>query len=431
MFGINLVGQTLQGHYYIKQKLGEGGFGETYLAEDKSKFDKLCVVKRLKPQNQSILRWVQQAFEQEARMLGNLGKHPQIPQLLAYFEEDQEFFLVQEFIDGDNLRKQFSPGVGWSENQVTFLLQSILEVLEFVHQHGVIHRDIKPENIIIRRKDSQIFLIDFGAVKQTTTQVFNTQGQLTATTAIVGTPGYMPMEQINGHPGLCSDIYAVGMIGIEALTGMFPSNIPRDSNSLELVWRNQAQVRNEVADVLNKMVHYHHSKRYKSGAEALQAVRVLTKTYVSLPPPPPPPPPPLPVQEYADFSTRLVADIIDRTILIVGSVIWDLITETSVTNPDEAEFWGRLFGAYIILAFLYCPVMESSNFQGTLGKKLLGITVTDINGNKLSFEQAAKRHSMKLWSHLTIWIGFFMAGWTNKKQALHDKICKTLVLRNK
>ena len=173
MFGTNLVGQTLQGHYYIKQKLGEGTFGETYLAEDKSKFDKLCVVKRLKPQNQSILRWVQQAFEQEARMLENLGKHPQIPELLAYFQERQEFFLVQEFIDGDNLRQQFTSGVGWNENQVTFLLQSILEVLEFVHQHRVIHRDLKPENIIIRKKDNQVFIIDFGSVKQTTNQIFN------------------------------------------------------------------------------------------------------------------------------------------------------------------------------------------------------------------------------------------------------------------
>ena len=419
MFGTNLVGQTLQGHYYIKQKLGEGTFGETYLAEDKSKFDKLCVVKRLKPQNQSILRWVQQAFEQEARMLENLGKHPQIPELLAYFQERQEFFLVQEFIDGDNLRQQFTSGVGWNENQVTFLLQSILEVLEFVHQHRVIHRDLKPENIIIRKKDNQVFIIEFGSVKQTTNQIFNTQGQLTATTAIVGTPGYMPMEQINGHPGLCSDIYAVGMIGIEALTGIFPSNIPRDSNTLELIWRNQVQVRNEVANVLNRMVHYHHSKRYQSGAEALQAVRELTKTIYVSPPPPPTPPP---VQEYAGFSTRLVADIIDRTILIIASVIWDLITQPTGNNADQAEFWGRLLGAYIILGFLYCPVMESSNFQGSLGKKLLGITVTDINGNKLSFEQARKIHSMKLLSHLTIWIGFFMAGWTNKKQALHDKI---------
>ena len=428
MFGKSLIGETLQGHYYITEQLGEGGFGETYLAIDKSKFDKPCVVKRLKPQNQSNVKWVQQAFEQEARMLESLGKHPLIPDLLAYFQEQQEFFLVQELIEGKDLRTEFTPGRGWSENQVTFLLQYILEVLEFVHQRGVIHRDIKPENLIIRKSDNKIVLIDFGAVKQITTQIFNTQGQIVLTTAVVGTPGYMPVEQMLGQPNVCSDIYAVGMIGIEALTGILPINIPIDSNTLEVVWRNQAQVTNEkVANFLDKMVSYHPSKRYQSASEALQAIRDLTKTVAPQSPPPQSPPPPF--VRYAGFSTRLVADIIDKTILMVGSLILDFITQQPVNTANEAELWGRILATYVILGFVYCPVMESSNFQGTLGKKLLGIFVTDLKRNQLSFEQAAKRHSMKLLSYLTIFIGFFMAGWTNKKQALHDRISQTLVLR--
>jgi serine/threonine-protein kinase len=281
-------------------------------------------------------------------------------------------------------------------------------------------------------------LIDFGAIKQITTQVFNTQGQLTLTTVAIGTPGYMPAEQANRQPKLSSDIYAVGMIGIEALTGILPMHIPLDPNTQQVVWRNQAQVTNEVANFLDKMVHYNPSKRYQSASEALQAIRELTKTKVYTPPRqstpiptptpiPAPTPPPQPLIKYAGFSTRMVADIIDKTILMVGSLILDFITLPSGNNADE--FWVRFIVTYIIVGFLYCPVMESSNFQGTLGKKLLGIFVTDINGNKLSFEQATKRHSMKLLSYLTIFIGFFMAGWKNQKQALHDQISQTLVLR--
>ncbi|MGB3694754.1 MAG: serine/threonine-protein kinase, partial [Spirulinaceae cyanobacterium] len=271
MFLRNLIRQTLQGRYRIEYKLGEGGIGETYLAVDTSKFNEPCVIKRLKPQNKTNIRWVQQAFEQEAQMLKKLGKHPQIPDLLAYFQEQQEFFLVQEYIDGMSLRSQIYPGNQWQENSVIFLLQHILEVLEFVHQNGIIHRDLKPENIIIKKKDNEIVLIDFGAVKQISTQVFNTQGKVTASTAIVGTPGYMPVEQMRGNPTLGSDVYALGMIGIEALTGVFPTDIPLDSNNLELVWRNQAQVTNKTTEVLNKMVRYHSSKRYQSASETLPA----------------------------------------------------------------------------------------------------------------------------------------------------------------
>jgi serine/threonine-protein kinase len=429
MFGASLVGETLQGHYQVTTKLGEGGFGETYLAIDKSGFDECCVVKRLKPQNQTTLRWVQQAFEQEARELKRLGKHPQIPNLFAYFQENQEFFLVQEYIEGDNLRQKFTANKQWNDNQVIFLLRDILEVLDFVHQHRVIHRDIKPANLIIQNTDKKIVLIDFGAVKQISTQVYSTQGQVISPATVVGTQGYMPVEQLQGHPMLCSDIYAVGMIAIEALTSLHPQQLNIDPNTLQVVWRNRVQVRDDVANVLDKMVSYHPSQRYQSASEALQAIHYLTKTvYKPRQPAPASTPTPQPVVKYAGFSTRLVADFLDRTILIVSSVIWDSITQVNANNAEE--FLGRFIATYVILGFLYCPVMESSNFQGTLGKKLLGIVVTDLNGNRLSFEQATKRHSSKLLSYLTLFIGFFMAGWTTKKQALHDKIAQTLIRRD-
>jgi eukaryotic-like serine/threonine-protein kinase len=436
---VKLVEKLLKERYFIQEKLGEGSFGETYLALDKLKFDSRCVVKRLKPQDQSILVWVQQAFEQEAKMLEQLGKHPQIPDLLAYFQEQKDFFLVQEFIDGNSLRTELVVDQKWDENRVVFLLQDILKVLEFVHRNSVIHRDIKPDNII-RTKTGKIVLIDFGAVKKISTQVFNTKGQVALTTTVVGTHGYMPVEQMRGHLMFCSDIYAVGMIGIEALTGIMPSCFPLNTNNLEVDWRSQAQIGDNLANYLDKMVCYNPNNRYQSASEALQAIHELAKTIVT------PvgivkesptiitskPSTAVKIQpslstKYAGFSIRLVADLIDKTILIISSFFWDFITQDNTNSTDETFF--RFLITYVILGFLYCPVMESSNIQGTLGKKLLGIIVTDINGHKLSFEKATKRHSMKFFSYITIWMGFFMAGWTNKKQALHDKICKTLVLR--
>ena len=467
MLKASLVGEILQGHYQVTKKLGEGGFGETYLALDTSRFNRSCVVKRLKPQNQSTFKWVQQAFEKEAKTLEVLGRHPQIPELLAYFQEQQEFFLVQEFIDADDLRKKIVRGQKWSENQVIFLLQKILEILSFVHKNGVIHRDLKPENILFHQ-NGRVVIIDFGAVKQVSTKVFNTQGVVTSTTAIVGTQGYMPVEQLRGHPMLCSDVYAVGMMGIEALTGRYPLELDIDSNTLEVVWRNLVGVRGDLADILDRMISYHPNRRYQSASVALQAIQNLINTLYPRTPQTPnsqtpnsqtpksqtpnnnstvPPtsqaapkssPTPTPslgeqsrqnssnVIKYAGISRRIAADFIDKTILIISSLIFDLIT-SGIGNHEG--FWLRFLAEYIILGFVYSLVMESSPSQGTLGKILLGIAVTDIDGNRITFDRAAKRYISKSLSYLTDCFGFFMAGVTDKKQTLHDKISNSLVIR--
>ncbi len=432
-----LVGETLQGHYQVISQLGGGGFGDTFLAIDTSKFNRQCVVKRLKPQNQSTMQWVEQAFEREARMLEALGRHPRIPDLLGFFQEQQEFFLVQEFINGDNLRAHLIRGQQWDENRVIFILQNILEVLEFVHQHGVVHRDIKPDNLILQKSNNQIVLIDFGAVKQISTQIFNTQGQVASTTFVVGTQGYMPIEQMRGHPMLCSDIYAVGMIGIEALAGVFPHELSTDPNTFEVIWRPRVMVSQDLARVLTKMTAYHPSERYQNASQALQAIRELTQTV--LPPSNRQTPPPKQVTtppkakssadpniRYAGFSTRFAADIIDKTILIIASFTFDFITN-GAANSDG--FWYRLLFYYIVIGFVYATVMESSAIQGTLGKMLLGIAVTDALGNRITFEQSAKRYFSKILSYITFLFGFFIAGFTTKKQALHDIVSKSLVIR--
>ncbi|BAY83241.1 serine/threonine protein kinase [Calothrix parasitica NIES-267] len=269
------IRQTLRNRYKIIKKIGSGGFGETYLAEDLGipvDLKPKCVVKRLKTQNlkNEQLKWVKQAFRKEAATLYNLGNmHPQIPTLLEYFQERNRFYLVQEFIDGTDLTETIPLGQKISEVTVIQILKEILEVLEFVHQQNIIHRDINPKNIMRRRVDGKIILIDFGTVKQT---VLGNIEQPNFT-AVVGTPGFIPFEQCNGKPKLASDIYAVGMLGIQALTGIQPDKLDCNQDG-EVIWQDKVSVSDGFAEVLAKMVNRRVTQRYQNAAEALQAIQL-------------------------------------------------------------------------------------------------------------------------------------------------------------
>ncbi|MCC5657351.1 serine/threonine protein kinase [Nostoc sp. XA010] len=265
----SLARKTLRNRFEIVKHLGSGGSGDTYLALDLDlPGQPHCVVKHFHPKdtNPAVLPIAKSLFDREAEVLYQLGNdHDQIPRLFAHFNEDGDFYLVQEFIDGHALTQEILPGQRLSENVVLNLLKDILEVLSFVHQNDIIHRDIKPQNLMRRHSDQKIVLIDFGSIKKI--------GALGAGLTIsVGTPGYMPSEQAKGKPKLCSDIYAVGMIGIQALTGLIPEQLQEDPNTGELLWRDQAQVSDALANILDTMVCDRYSQRYQSAAEALQAL---------------------------------------------------------------------------------------------------------------------------------------------------------------
>ncbi|WP_016950412.1 serine/threonine-protein kinase [Anabaena sp. PCC 7108] len=274
-----MLGNTLVGRYQIISHLGGGGFGETYVAYDTHlPGSPQCVVKKLKPQatNAATLETARRLFDTEAQVLYKLGTHDCIPQLLAYFEENAEFYLVQEFIIGHDLSQELAPGKILSQDEVVTLLQEILEILDFVHQQKVIHRDVNPRNILRREQDNKLILIDFGAVKEITTQVIAPTGKTTSTIAI-GTPGYMPGEQAQGTPKLSSDIYALGIITIQAITGLSPEQIEKDAENNEIMWRNHAIVTPEFAEFLDKMVCYDFRQRYGSATLALKALQELNK----------------------------------------------------------------------------------------------------------------------------------------------------------
>ena len=275
--GMKIIG----GRYKIISRLAGGGFGMTFLAEDQHlPSNHKCVVKQLKPQATDLktLKIARRLFDTEAKVLHKLGTHEQIPQLFAFFEENQEFYLVQEYIHGHPLSDELNVGQQFSEEQTIDLLQEILEILEFVHQEKVIHRDVNPHNIIRKENNNKLFLIDFGAVKEITTQMISATSGQTALSVIIGTPGYMPSEQANGHPKLSSDVYSVGMIGIQALTGFTPEKFSKDSERAEIIWPNNVSVSPGLAEIINKMVRDDFRERYPSAGEALTAINYLKES---------------------------------------------------------------------------------------------------------------------------------------------------------
>ncbi len=280
----NLLGKLLDGRYQVVQVLGAGGFSQTYLAQDIHKPSKpTCVVKHFKPASSdpSFIRTAQCLFQTEAEILEKLGQHNQIPQLLAYFEEEQNFYLLQEYIEGQPLSANIQPGCRWSESQVIQLLQEVLALLVFIHTHGVIHRDLKPDNIIQRKRDRKLVLIDFGSVKQIRTQTVTPQGHWSATIPI-GTHGYIAAEQGQGNPRPNSDLYSLGIISIQALTGLIPTEFQRDPDTDEICWQQEAKVSVELASFIGRLVSYHFKDRYQSANEALEALQPLTSLQSSI-----------------------------------------------------------------------------------------------------------------------------------------------------
>lgn len=274
LFPNNGPQKLLGGRYEVISKLGSGGFGQTFLACDVHLPDRpQCVIKQLKPQVSSpkFLATARRLFDTEARVLYKLGSHEQIPHLLAHFEENQEFYLAQEYVEGEQLTQELISGQLCPESQVFALLKDILQVLSFVHEQNVIHRDIKPANLI-RRRDGKIVLIDFGAVKQVSTQF---AGVMDLTIAI-GTQGYVATEQMGGNPRFSSDVYAVGIIGIQALTGRHPLQLGEDVDTGEIIWHDLVpDINKELADVIDCMVRYDFRSRYPTAKEALVALNKI------------------------------------------------------------------------------------------------------------------------------------------------------------
>lgn len=273
-----MLESLLRNRYRLISELGAGGFGQTYLAEDVEHPERgSCVVKQFKPAKEAdqFLEIARRLFDTEVKTLEKLGQHPQIPTFLDFFEEAGEFYLIQEFIDGQSLHDEFLFSRRLNEAEAIALLRDVLGILEFVHSQQVIHRDIKPNNLIRRKSDGKIVLIDFGAVKEIRTQLLSETEQ--RFTVSIGTQGYTPSEQLAGRPRYCSDIYALGVTIIQAVTGIQPTQLLAEPETGELIWQMQAPIGYGFQGILEKMVRYHFNQRYQSAREVLQALDRLAE----------------------------------------------------------------------------------------------------------------------------------------------------------
>ena len=413
------VGTVLRNRYEIVKQLGIGSFGVTYIAKDRDfPGQKEFVVKQFNPVNteQKSIDIAQVKFTQEAECLARLT-NDFIPRVYAQFEDNGHFYIVQDLVEGATLSQEFKAGEKKNEQYIKKLLVDVLTPLAYVHQQNIIHRDLKPDNLIRRNDDGKISLIDFGAVKEVVNQPTSQAG------TTIGTPGYMPHEQISGRPKMSSDIYAVGVIAIQAATGIDLSQLSFDHDE-NLVWQDLApDISLELKNILSQMVEYDFRKRYDSASEALQALILLETDK----------------QAEAESSTRqveadklpekveprqsqtqsevrqlsgqaemeesrkqpetkhlrIIGSLVGLVILGMGIKSWDYLTKPKISNStitvgiltNPADY--RELGDYLR------KELVPANYFDYLQGKQVGII---IEGDKsLSYQEAKKRLAEKKW----------------------------------
>ncbi|WP_434684839.1 protein kinase domain-containing protein [Pseudanabaena minima] len=271
----------IQERYRALKVIGQGGFGKTFLAQDESKPSQpRCVIKQfafetINPNaSQGTLDVAVRLFEQEAKRLDDLGKHPQIPELLSFTIHEGKQYLIQEFIDGETLEQELSRVGAFSEQQVRDVLVEVLQILEFVHGKSVIHRDISPDNIIRRRSDQKLVLVDFGAAKHATATL------LAKTGTGIGKPSYGAPEQMLGKSVFQSDLFGLGVTCLHLLTNVEPFTL-YDVLENEYQWRqflNGKVVSDEFGKLLDRLTAYRVKERPSSVMEILQELRIGQKT---------------------------------------------------------------------------------------------------------------------------------------------------------
>jgi formylglycine-generating enzyme required for sulfatase activity/predicted Ser/Thr protein kinase len=305
--GTTLV-PLLRNRYKITKPLGRGGFGKTYLAEDIDKLNEPCVVKQLAYQAQGTwaAKKVTQLFEQEAKQLQRLTGHSQIPTLLAYFEEAGSLYLVQEFIDGQDLLKELKAKGAFAETQIRELLLDVLPILKFIHEKGIIHRDIKPENIMRRQGDGKPVLIDFGVAK------LFTSSAMTKTGTTLGSQGYAPIEQIlHGNANPATDLFSLGASCFHLLSQKHPFELwAHQGFGWVNNWREHLStaISLQLGAIIDKLLKTDINERYQSATEVLEDLQPQSTSPPPVPPtipipPPTPTPAPQPVAQPPKVPT--------------------------------------------------------------------------------------------------------------------------------
>ncbi len=277
----------LDGRYLPLKLLQQGGFGVAFIGCDRRTPGlKRCVIKQLQLNpsfNHAQLEIATTLFHREAEVLEKLGEHPRIPRLFAFLEltasasppykQQKFFYLVQEYIEGQNLHQELLVKGKFTESEVITVLREVARILEFIHFQGAIHRDIKPSNIM-RDLQDKIYLIDFGAVKQIVAETAgDPAGSLQRNLTCVFTPEYAPWEQRQGqaiYPS--SDLYALAVTCLQLLTGRQPQDLV-ESETNDWQWQTaDLQVSDALAEILNKMLQNLPTERFQSARDVLEAL---------------------------------------------------------------------------------------------------------------------------------------------------------------
>ena len=336
---------VLQSRYRILSILGQGGFGRTYLAEDQGRFNELCAIKELTPpqDNPYALEKSKELFQREAQTLYQI-QHPQIPQFRATFEEDQRFFIVQDYVEGSTYRslldERKSRGYVFSESEVTQLVKQVLPVLAYLHGKGIIHRDIAPDNIILRDRDKLPVLIDFGVVKDLATRIQAQETVKQHTT--VGKLGYAPTEQMQtGRAYPNSDLYALAVTAVVLLTGREPQEL-FDENSMTWRWQRFVNLEPTFGQALNRMLSYRVGDRFQSATEVMQVLQAPA-TIAPIPDTPPPSAVAAPPSNVSKVETVAIGRRSDST---VAPTNFQNRNDPSV--PSRSSLWDDPWAVFAI-----------------------------------------------------------------------------------
>lgn len=266
--------------YEVIKKLGEEECIQTYLVKDRDlPSQSQYVIKQLELDIPEVdtPEVIQNLFSKRFKELEKLNGHGQIPKLLASFTENEKFYIVQEFIEGHNLNEEFKNNELWSEPRVIDFLIDLLEILEFVHRQDLSHLNLQPTNLRRRQQDGKLVLIDFGILQG----IPELTDRLQLPDRMVDVPGYCPPTSTADRSAFSRDLYAVGMMGIQALTGIQPNYLTIDRKTSEIIWRfaisdrPMVPVGEELASILTKLVRHSPDRRYLSATEVLEDLREL------------------------------------------------------------------------------------------------------------------------------------------------------------
>lgn len=258
---IEVIRQIRQ--YQILKTIGQGGMGTTYLAWDRQK---LSVLKEMNADMAEIPK-AQELFEREAKILQSLH-HRGIPEYYDFFVEAQRKYLAMELIHGLDLERYVLDRGSVSLAQALDWTIQLCDILGYIHaaQPPLIHRDVKPANLLIRTIDRQIFLLDFGAVKEI--------GTLGGTK--IGAPDYMAPEQNKGQPCTQSDLYALGPTLIFLITGHNPADfLELQPDGYRFNIAHLPSVTPALQSLIDKVTHRRPQDRYQTSTELALALQAL------------------------------------------------------------------------------------------------------------------------------------------------------------